>query len=273
MTKLHIFLPISFFLFAIYSPAFSQSEEKSLKEEVNEISNKAGDISYKLEIDINTLFKDVQKSIDEANSISKKLKKKISDKAGKDISVKESEYLLNTIKQVHEIYKAIDKDRDLLFDLLRNYNNDLGIEIQKAKSLLGKYRIKLRENEEIYKYLITKTELTRQEKQDLDFCQTKINALKGIVGYLELVKNQVEKVKRDYDRTDEEVSYFFNAIRNGAEATQYLMEYFELNLEYEKVLQNAQNIINLEELTKGISDSLRQLSESVLELGRATENF
>lgn len=252
----------------------SNDDEKSLYEEVSDIYQDAKKIDKHLKIDVNALDKGVKKSIFESNKISKRLSRVLGPNTEGKLTMKEKRELLDAMKQIYEIYKSIDENRDQFTKLLQNYDDNLDIQSQKIQTLINTYKKELKvleeQNSELSK---KKPNISKRDKQDLEFTEINIPITKAKVEKLETVEILIEQIKRDYTKTNDEILLFFNAVKNGTITAKNLIEYFEFDIELEKILQNIEGVKDLNELTKGIQDSLQNISDSIQKLGKATENL
>ncbi len=269
--RLFFLIFLSSIQFLLLLPASAQQNERPLKEAVSDILTNTKETNERLSSDVQALFDGVKKSISDANKIYNKLDKKYSNK--ESLTTGEKEELLNIMREIHSMYKRIDENRDILHNQLLQYNDNLDLQSERTKGLVFTYKRKLRESESLNSELITKSELTEIEKQDLEFSKINIIALDAIVKKLEKVQGRVEQIKRDYQRANDEITMFFNTIKNATETTKNLVDYFEFDLEFDKILKNTENIKNLNDLTKGITNSLLKLSESINELREASKTF
>jgi len=268
-------IPLIFcFLFPNQLTSQPVGKEKSLHDEVSEIFQNASGVDKHLKIDVKALADGVKKSILESNKISKKLSNVLNPNTAGKLTMKEKRELLDAMKQIYEIYKNIDDNRDQFTKLLLKYDENLDLQSQKIQNLINTYKQQLKTLEEQNLELSKKKpDISKREKQDLEFTEINIPINKAKIEKLEMVELLIDQIRRDYTKTNEEIMLFFNAVKNGTLTSKNLIEYFEFDIELEKILQSIDSVKNLNDLTKGIQDSLQNISESIRNLGKATDNL
>lgn len=257
---LAICLVSSFFPFILFS-----QQVQEVKEIVEETKITGSEFSE----DVTKLFEAVETAADEANKISKRLEKKYSN--NESLSLSEREGLAKTIREIHELYKSIDLNRETYQRLLNRYDLTMDQYIERARNIKSDYQRDLDKNSYKKELLVNKPNRTEIDEDDLKACMDNIKIIEGILTYMNRFMNEIEGVKKNYVKINDDVSRFLNYIKNGAETTKYLTDYFEFTLEFEKVKENADNIVKLSDLREKMSESLKNLANSIEQLERAAD--
>lgn len=267
--KILFILLLSFSVFQVSS----QNSAKSAKEEMLEIYEKSDETSVKIKTDVNSFFALAKKPIAQADKISNRLKKKTSELNNQPLAKEEIERTVKDIRELHNIYTEIDDNRELFYKILNNYDKDIEVQVASAKALVKKYQKMLEEFQSSQQELLMKNEKSAAEQQDFEFNDSNIQLVKKIIASLENFQTEIEAFKRGYEKTNTEIALFFNTVKNCRVNSGLLRDFFELTLEFDKIIENSDNIASLKDLTKDIQMSLKGLSNTVIELKKSANSL
>lgn len=265
-TKRYIF-PFSLFaLVFFFTTVAAQDDGSFVKKEVSQVLNETETVNDRLNIDMNAMFELVKQATDQAEKASKKISRKYSGAVLEELSTKDKRELLDELWEIHNAYKLIDEKREILYELLKNYNSSLEGQTERIESLISNFQKKLQENKNELREVETKIARTAIEETDYEFSKMNVENLNLLINYLRLVKARIKEVQFNYSKANSDISNFFHTVKKGREAMGYMINIFELNLEMEAILARANDMLNLNELTRRITESLKNLSNSVQEL-------